>query len=153
MVEVIVVIIDNIYVRQVVMLDQVVDSSSWSKGKKCGFQTLTSHPLYLFSTHPPSAIVHRASLFICHHGKQNATNPGERTVEYVLCGLLFRLFFLSSSSSDWLVSNGYVCQRRLFLYLSSAHYRLRWTLLLFHFIYHADVLRLSVLIGHLLSLK
>ena len=31
------------------MLDQIVDSSSWSKGKKRGFQNPTSHPLYLFS--------------------------------------------------------------------------------------------------------
>jgi len=37
-----------------------------------------------------------------------------KSVEYVLCRLLFRLYFLLSLSSDWLVSK-YVCQRRFFL--------------------------------------
>ena len=50
---------------------------------------------------------------------------GNENVEYVLWGLLFRLLFLSSLFSDWLVSNECVCQCRLFLYLSSAHFRLR----------------------------
>jgi len=45
-------------------------------------------------------------------------------VEYVLCRLLFYLYFLSSLSSDLLVSK-YVCQCRFFLHLSSAHFRLR----------------------------
>ena len=149
MVEVIVVIIDNSYVRQVVMLDQVVDSLSWLKGKKCGFQTLTSHPLYLFSTHPL-----RLSFTGPHCSFVIMESRTPPTLGKELLNMSSVDFFLSSLSSDWLVSNGYVCQHRLFLYLSSAHYRLRWTLLLFHFIYHADVLRLSVLIGHLLiSLK
>ena len=37
-------------------------------------------PPFIYIFHPvPSTIVHRALLFICHHGMQNATDPEERT--------------------------------------------------------------------------
>jgi len=37
-------------------------------------------PPFISIFHPvPSTIVHRALLFICHHGMQNATDPEERT--------------------------------------------------------------------------
>ena len=49
---------------------------------------------------------------------------GEDLVEYVFCGLLFHPYFLSSLSSDWLVSK-YICQHRFFLHLSFVYFRLR----------------------------
>jgi len=71
-----------------------------------------------------------------------------RGVEYVLCGLLFHLFFLSLLVSDWLVSNEYVTG---FSYTSVLHTS-DWGKHFYYscFIHHADVVRLRVLIGRLL---
>ena len=81
-------------------------------------------PLNFFFS-PGHCLVDHFSNRIQFHFPLSSSKDGLHSVEYVLHGLLFRLFFLSSLSSDWLVSNEYVCQHRLFLHLSSAHFRLR----------------------------
>jgi len=51
-------------------------------------------PPFISLFHPvPSPIVHRASLFICHHGMQNATNPGEKTSNISCCTPPFTVIF------------------------------------------------------------